>query len=117
VRTPEASLVFSAPGNHRRSVVGAWSANPQHAVIPNGARWHYMASSDALRKLNKERLQALLKPVSHVRIMPGARQRFSVAVDTHEVAERPGKRFSLPPPPQAPPPQGSDRLNLVINHL
>jgi hypothetical protein len=39
-------------------VVGAWSANPQHAVIPDGARWHYMASSDALRKLNQECLQA-----------------------------------------------------------
>ena len=36
------------------------------------ARWHYMASSDALRRRNQERLQALLKPVSQVRILPGA---------------------------------------------
>jgi len=53
-------------------VVGAWSVDPQHAVISDGARWHYMASSDALRRLNQKGLQALLKPVPHVRIMPGA---------------------------------------------
>ena len=56
----------------RRSVVGAWSANPQHALIPDGARWHYMASSDALRAPNQELLQALLKPVSQDGILPAA---------------------------------------------
>jgi hypothetical protein len=29
-------------------VVGAWSVNPRHAVVPSGAGWHYNASSGHL---------------------------------------------------------------------
>jgi hypothetical protein len=70
--------VYLARERARRSVVGAWSVNPQHAVISDGVRSHYMASSDALRALNQERLQALLKPVSQVRILPGAQVRHGI---------------------------------------
>ena len=29
-------------------LVGAWSVNPRHAVVPLGVRWRYMARSEAL---------------------------------------------------------------------
>jgi hypothetical protein len=53
-------------------VVGAWSVNPRHAVNRRSVGWLYMASSDASRPNDQERLQALLKPVAQVRILPGA---------------------------------------------
>jgi hypothetical protein len=39
-------------------------------MVPDGTIWPAQTPSGGL---NQERLQALLKPVSHVRIMPGAR--------------------------------------------
>jgi hypothetical protein len=60
------------PGRQRQSVVGAWSVKPRHAVVFHSVRWPNIASSEALRRLGHGGSEALLKPVSQVRILPGA---------------------------------------------
>jgi hypothetical protein len=53
-------------------VVGAWSVNPRHAwfrMVPNGA---ITPAQTTFKSHRWEGSQALLKPVSHFRILPGA---------------------------------------------
>jgi hypothetical protein len=45
------------------------------------------------------------------------KRRRSTSLAGHKVTETLGKWFSLPLPPRPLPAQGSDGLNLVINHL
>jgi len=52
------------------SAVGRWIRDtPSFEVVSDGAIW---PAQTVLRRLSHERLQALLKPVSQVRILPGA---------------------------------------------
>lgn len=65
-------LLVSESGSQRPSVVGGWSVNPRHAVfrlVPDGV---ISPVENTFRYHHREGLEALLKPVSQVRILPGA---------------------------------------------
>jgi len=76
-------LLVSESGSQRPSVVGGWSVNPRHAVfrlVPDGV---ISPVENTFRYHHREGLEALLKPVSQVRILPGAQ------------GEMPGKKIFL----------------------